>query len=100
MWQRERVAAADHAPLLLACGSCLLRNKPNATLPAPTKIWSEARDLIVDSVLRERSAGHRARLARLDLAAARWPSATGLAGVIGIALGTIIGQSVWAMRGA
>lgn len=76
----------------------LLCNRPGATLPAPTKIWSEARDLIVDPFFvagpQDIGLGWRVltSLQRVSIG-------YGLAGVIGIALGTIIGQSVWAMRG-
>ena len=50
------------------------------------------------SVLRGGAAGYRTWLAGADLAA-KGCRGYGLAGVIGIAIGTIIGQSVWAMRG-
>ena len=76
----------------------LLCSKPSATLPAPTKIWSEARDLIVDPFFvagpQDIGLGWRV-LTSLQRVAIGY----GLAGVIGIVLGTIIGQSVWAMRG-
>jgi nitrate/nitrite transport system permease protein len=76
----------------------MLCNKPGATLPAPTKIWSEARDLIIEPffVMGPQDIGLGWRvLTSLERVAIGY----GLAGVIGIALGTIIGQSVWAMRG-
>jgi nitrate/nitrite transport system permease protein len=76
----------------------LLCSKPGATLPSPTKIWSEARDLIVDPFFvagpQDIGLGWRV-LTSLQRVAMGY----GLAGVIGIMLGTIIGQSVWAMRG-
>ena len=76
----------------------MLCNKPGATLPAPTKIWSEARDLIVDPFFvagpQDIGLGWRV-LTSLQRVAIGY----GLAGIIGITLGTIIGQSVWAMRG-
>ena len=76
----------------------LLCSKPGATLPSPTKIWSEARDLIVDPFFvagpQDIGLGWRV-LTSLQ----RVMIGYGLAGVIGIALGTLIGQSVWAMRG-
>jgi nitrate/nitrite transport system permease protein len=76
----------------------ILCSKPGATLPSPTKIWSEARDLIVDPFFvagpQDIGLGWRV-LTSLQ----RVMIGYGLAGVIGIALGTIIGQSVWAMRG-
>jgi nitrate/nitrite transport system permease protein len=76
----------------------MLCNRPGATLPAPTKIWSEARDLIVDPFFvtgpQDIGLGWRV-LTSLQRVAIGY----GLAGIIGIALGTVIGQSVWAMRG-
>jgi nitrate/nitrite transport system permease protein len=72
--------------------------KPGATLPAPSKIWIEAYDLIVDPFFvagpQDIGLGWRV-LTSLQRVAIGY----GLAGLIGIVLGTIIGQSVWAMRG-
>src|SRR3990172_7989766 len=76
----------------------MLCNRPGATLPAPTKIWTEARDLIVEPFFvagpQDIGLGWRV-LTSLQRVAIGY----GLAGIIGIMLGTIIGQSVWAMRG-
>jgi nitrate/nitrite transport system permease protein len=76
----------------------MLCDKPRATLPAPTKIWAEARDLIVDPFFvagpQDVGLGWRV-LTSLQRVAIGY----GLAGLFGIMLGTIIGQSVWAMRG-
>jgi nitrate/nitrite transport system permease protein len=76
----------------------LLCNRPGATLPAPSKIWTEAKDLIVDPFFvtgpQDIGLGWRV-LTSLQRVAIGY----GLAGIIGIALGTVIGQSVWAMRG-
>jgi nitrate/nitrite transport system permease protein len=72
--------------------------KPGATLPAPSKIWAEAYDLIVDPFFiagpQDIGLGWRV-LTSLQRVAIGY----GLAGLVGILLGTIIGQSVWAMRG-
>jgi nitrate/nitrite transport system permease protein len=76
----------------------LLCMKPGATLPAPSKIWTEAYDLIVDPFFvagpQDIGLGWRVLISLQRVAIGY-----GLAGLIGIALGTIIGQSVWAMRG-
>ena len=76
----------------------LLCSRPGATLPSPTKIWTEAYDLIVDPFFvagpQDIGLGWRV-LVSLQRVAIGY----GLASLIGIALGTIIGQSVWAMRG-
>src|SRR5688500_4060592 len=96
-------AAARVVPPLVTLALLLLVwemvcNRPGATLPAPTKIWAEARDLIVDPFFvagpQDIGLGWRV-LTSLQRVAIGY----GLAGLIGIALGTIIGQSVWAMRG-
>lgn len=83
--------------LLLAVWQVLC-DRPGATLPAPTKIWLEAYDLIVDPffVAGPQDIGLGLRvLTSLERVAIGY----GFAGLIGILLGTIVGQSVWAMRG-
>jgi nitrate/nitrite transport system permease protein len=76
----------------------ILCSKPGATLPSPSKIWTEAYDLIVDPFFvagpQDIGLGWRV-LTSLQRVAIGY----GLAGIVGILLGTIIGQSVWAMRG-
>jgi nitrate/nitrite transport system permease protein len=76
----------------------ILCMKPGATLPAPSKIWTEAYDLIVDPFFvagpQDIGLGWRV-LTSLQRVAIGY----GFAGLVGILLGTIIGQSVWAMRG-
>ncbi len=76
----------------------ILCSKPGATLPSPTKIWTEAYDLIVDPFFvagpQDIGLGWRV-LTSLQRVAIGY----GFAALIGILLGTIIGQSVWAMRG-
>jgi nitrate/nitrite transport system permease protein len=76
----------------------ILCMRPGATLPSPSKIWVEAYDLIVDPffVAGPQDIGLGLRvLTSLQRVAIGY----GFAGVVGILLGTIIGQSVWAMRG-
>ncbi len=76
----------------------ILCSKPGATLPSPSKIWTEAYDLIVDPFIvagpQDIGLGWRV-LTSLQRVAIGY----GLASVIGILLGTLVGQSVWAMRG-
>jgi nitrate/nitrite transport system permease protein len=76
----------------------ILCMKPGATLPSPTKIWAEAYDLIVDPFFvagpQDIGLGWRVLISLQRVAIGY-----GFAALIGIALGTIIGQSVWAMRG-
>ena len=98
-----RQAAANVLPplvmlLLILTVWQLLCIQPGATLPSPTKIWKEAYDLIVDPFFvagpQDIGLGFRV-LTSLQRVAIGY----GLAGIIGIMLGTIIGQSIWAMRG-
>jgi nitrate/nitrite transport system permease protein len=76
----------------------ILCMKPGATLPSPTKIWSEAHDLITDPFFvagpQDIGLGWRVLISLQRVAIGY-----GLAGLFGILLGTIVGQSVWAMRG-
>ena len=69
-----------------------------ATLPPPTKIWTDAKDLILHPFFvngpQDLGLGWRI-LTSLQRVAIGFS----LAAVVGIALGTLVGQSVWAMRG-
>ena len=95
--------AASVVPPLLTLSLLLmvwemLCNRPGATLPAPSVIWTQARDLIVDPFFvagpQDIGLGWRV-LTSLQRVAVGY----GLAAVVGVVLGTIIGQSVWATRG-
>ena len=71
---------------------------PKATLPTPLKIWQDAKDLIVDPwfVLGPQDIGLGWRvLTSLQRVAVGF----GLSAVVGVALGALVGQSQWAMRG-
>src|SRR5215510_7283054 len=71
---------------------------PRATLPTPLKIWQDAKDLIIDPwfVLGPQDIGLGWRvLTSLQRVAVGF----GLSAVVGVALGALIGQSIWAMRG-
>ena len=76
----------------------ILCSKQGATLPSPSKIWTEAHDLIVDPFFvagpQDIGLGWRV-LVSLQRVAIGYSFAS----VIGILLGALIGQSVWAMRG-
>jgi nitrate/nitrite transport system permease protein len=102
-WPRLNAVAANVLPPLIMLALILivwqmLCSRPGATLPSPSKIWSEARDLITDPFFvagpQDIGLGWRV-LVSLQ----RVMIGYGLAAVIGVALGTIIGQSVWALRG-
>jgi nitrate/nitrite transport system permease protein len=71
---------------------------PGATLPSPGRVWSEASDLILQPFYwagsQDIGLGWRV-LISLERVAIGF----GLAGVVGILVGVLVGQSVWAMRG-
>ena len=71
---------------------------PRATLPTPLKIWQDAKDLIVDPwfVLGPQDIGLGWRVLT---SLYRVAIGFGLAAVVGVALGALVGQSQWAMRG-
>ena len=72
--------------------------RPGATLPPPTQVWSEAKDLILDPFFingsQDIGLGWRV-LTSLQ----RVVVGFGLAAVVGVLMGAVVGQSVWAMRG-
>jgi nitrate/nitrite transport system permease protein len=69
-----------------------------ATLPPPSKVWTEAKDLVVQPFYwldsQDIGLGWRV-LTSLERVAVGF----GLAAVAGIFVGALIGQSIWAMRG-
>ena len=71
---------------------------PKSSLPSPLKIWSDSRDLIVDPFFvngpQDIGLGWRV-LTSLQRVAFGF----GLAAIVGILLGALVGQSQWAMRG-
>ncbi len=72
--------------------------RPGASLPPPTTIWTEAKDLIIDPFFvhgsQDIGLGWRV-LTSLE----RVLYGFGLAAVVGVLLGALVGQSVWATRG-
>ena len=99
-WSRLAVRLAP--PLLMLSLSLivwqLICSKPGATLPSPSKIWMEAHDLILEPFFiagpQDVGLGWRV-LASLQRVLAGY----GFAALAGVLIGTLIGQSIWAMRG-
>jgi nitrate/nitrite transport system permease protein len=96
------VAAAVLPPLVMLAMLLLVwqlaTDKPDASLPSPLKIWTEANDLIVSPFFvygpQDIGLGWRV-LTSLE----RVFYGFGLAAIAGIVLGAVVGQSVWTMRG-
>jgi nitrate/nitrite transport system permease protein len=72
--------------------------RPGATLPPPTQVWSEAKDLILDPFFingsQDIGLGWRV-LTSLQ----RVIVGFSLSAVVGVLMGAVVGQSIWAMRG-
>lgn len=97
-----RFAATVVPPLLVLVALLLIWQlacaDPKSSLPSPMKIWSEARDLIVEPFFvngpQDIGLGWRV-LTSLQRVAIGF----GLAAFVGVLLGALVGQSQWAMRG-
>ncbi len=76
----------------------ILCARPGATLPAPSVVWREANDLIIAPFFNYGSQDIGLGW-RVLVSLQRVLIGFGFAAVVGVLLGTIVGQSVWAMRG-
>jgi nitrate/nitrite transport system permease protein len=89
-------------PLLVTLALLLIwemaASGPKSGLPAPTKIWAEAKDLIVDPFFVNGPQDIGLGL-RVGTSLQRVLIGFALAAVVGIGLGALVGQSVWATRG-
>jgi len=100
---RLREVSARTVPPLIVLAIALaawqmLCSGPGATLPSPTRIWTDANDLILHPFFyngpQDLGLGWRL-LTSLERVGVGY----GLASIFGVAIGAIIGQSIWAMRG-
>jgi len=71
---------------------------PQSSLPPPTKIWDEAKDLIVEPFYWAGSQDIGLGW-RILVSLQRVAIGFSLAAVVGVLLGALVGQSIWAMRG-
>ncbi len=71
---------------------------PKSTLPAPSVVWKEAGDLITQPFYWAGSQDIGLGW-RVATSLQRVAIGFGLAAIVGVAIGVIIGQSIWAMRG-
>ena len=85
--------------LLLVVWQIALLGARRLAAAADRRSGARASDLIADPVLRLRLAGYRARPGACSISLQRVAIGFGLAAVVGVALGALVGQSVWAMRG-
>ncbi len=71
---------------------------PQSSLPPPTRIWEEAKDLIVEPFYWAGSQDIGLGW-RILVSLQRVAIGFSLAAIVGVLLGALVGQSVWAMRG-
>ena len=100
---RLRPAVAQTAPPLLVLLALLglwefLASGPAATLPPPSRVWADARDLITDPFY-DRGGLDKGLFWHLLASLQRVALGFSLAAVAGIGLGLLVGTSVFAMRG-
>jgi nitrate/nitrite transport system permease protein len=101
--KRLRSVAASVVPPLVVIALALivwevLCRRAGAALPPPSRVLKETWELIVDPFF-DRGGIDRGLFWHLSASLQRVAFGYALASVAGIALGTLVGQSVWAMRG-
>ena len=100
---RARAVAASVIPPLVVIALTLiiweiLCRRAGAALPPPSRVLKETWELIVDPFF-DRGGIDRGLFWHISASLQRVALGYALASVAGIALGTLVGQSVWAMRG-
>jgi nitrate/nitrite transport system permease protein len=73
-------------------------SKPDATLPPPSRVLAETWELIVDPFY-DRGGIDKGLFWHMSASLQRVALGYSLAAIVGVALGTLVGQSTWAMRG-
>lgn len=76
----------------------LVCRRAGSTLPPPSKVYSDTKDLIFDPFF-DNGGNDKGLFWHLSASLMRVAYGYSLAAVAGIGLGTLVGQSVWAMRG-
>jgi nitrate/nitrite transport system permease protein len=76
----------------------LVCRRAGSTLPPPSRVFKDTRELIFDPFF-DRGGIDKGLFWHLSASLQRVALGYSLAAVAGIALGTLVGQSVWAMRG-
>jgi nitrate/nitrite transport system permease protein len=76
----------------------ILCSSPKSSLPAPTKVLSDSWDFIVDPFY-DNGGIDKGAFWHLSKSLSRVGIGYSLAAIVGVALGVLVGQSTWAMRG-
>ncbi|MDR3466183.1 MAG: nitrate ABC transporter permease [Xanthobacteraceae bacterium] len=101
--KRGREAAARIVPPLIVVALLLvvwelLCRRAGATLPPPSRVIRETKDLILDPFF-DNGGIDKGLFWHISASLKRVALGYSLAVVVGVALGTLVGQSIWAMRG-
>lgn len=73
-------------------------SQPSASLPSPSRVYAEAYDLIAHPFF-DNGDGDIGLAWRVGISLQRVAFGFGLAAIVGVLLGAVVGQSDWAMRG-
>ncbi|MGJ4887439.1 nitrate ABC transporter permease [Bradyrhizobium sp. HKCCYLR20261] len=76
----------------------LLCRRAGSALPPPSRVFSDTRELIFDPFF-DHGGIDKGLFWHLEASLRRVAIGYAIAAIVGVALGTLIGQSVWAMRG-
>ncbi len=76
----------------------LVCRRAGSTLPPPSKVFKDTKELIFDPFF-DRGGIDKGLFWHLSASLQRVALGYSIAAVVGVALGTLVGQSVWAMRG-
>ncbi len=100
---RAKAVAVNVVPpvVVLAIGLLvweLLCRKAGATLPPPSKVLNDTWELIVDPFF-DRGGLDKGLFWHMSASLQRVALGYALASIVGVLLGTLVGQSTWAMRG-
>ena len=100
---RTKAVAVNVVPpvVVLAIGLLvweLLCRKAGATLPPPSKVLNDTWELIVDPFF-DRGGLDKGLFWHMSASLQRVALGYALASIVGVMLGTLVGQSTWAMRG-
>jgi nitrate/nitrite transport system permease protein len=100
-WLREIAARVVPPLVVIALGLLvweLVCRKAGATLPPPSKVVSSTWELIAHPFY-DRGGLDKGLFWHLSASLQRVAKGYALASIVGVALGTLVGQSTWAMRG-
>src|SRR3979411_2429009 len=100
-WSREIAAAVVPPAVVIALGLLAwdrVCRKAGAPLPPPSKVINDTWELITHP-LYDRGGLDKGLFWHLSASLQRVAKGYALASIVGVALGTLVGQSTWAMRG-